>query len=174
MGTHSAVRDTPAMRATSVLLLALLATAACGGATTPAATAAQPAAASSPASACLVLADTPRVKKPGEPARIGVKHILVKYAGAKNASPSITRTREDACLRALQARDALRTGAEVEAVVKEYSDEAGAESRGGSMGPVERKDLVPPFADAAFELSVGEFSDVVETDFGFHVISRYQ
>jgi hypothetical protein len=172
MGTAPALRDTPAMRATPVLVLAFLG--ACGGAPTPAPTAAQPAAASSPASACLALADTPRVKKPGEPARIGVKHILVKYAGAKNAAPSITRTREEACLRALQARDALRTGAEVEAVVKEYSDEAGAESRGGSMGPVERKDLVPPFADAAFELSVGEFSDVVETDFGFHVISRYQ
>ena len=81
----------------------------------------------------------------------------------------------DTCrIRALQARDALRAGTDLDAVVKEYSDEAGAESRGGSLGPVERKDLVPAFADVAFELSVGEFSDIVETDFGFHVISRYQ
>ena len=159
------------MRATT-LVLALLAAAGCGGAAAPAP--AQPAVASSPAAACLALAGTPRAKKPGEPAKIGVKHVLVKYAGAKNASPSVTRTREDACLRALRARDALRSGTELDAVVKEYSDEAGAESRGGSLGPVERKDLVPAFADAAFELAVGEFSDVVETDFGFHVVSRYQ
>lgn len=173
MGTPQPVRDTRAMRATT-LLFTVLSAAACGGASAPAPAPALPAAPSSPAAACLALAATPRAKKPGEPAKIGVKHVLVKYAGAKNASPAITRTREDACLRALQARDALRSGTELEAVVKEYSDEAGAVSRGGSLGPVERKDVVGAFGDAAFELSVGEFSDVVETDFGFHVISRYQ
>ena len=173
MGTRPPLRDTVRMRATP-LLFALLATAACGGAAAPGPTPAHPVVASSPAAACLALAGAPRAKKPGEPAKIGVKHFLVKYAGAKNASPAITRTREDACLRALQARDALRAGTDLDAVVKEYSDEAGAESRGGSMGVMERKDLVPAFADAAFELAPGEFSDVVETDFGFHVIERYQ
>ena len=67
-----------------------------------------------------------------------------------------------------------RCGADFDAVVKEYSDEAGAVLRGGSLGAVERKDVVPPFADAAFELASGEFSDVVESAFGFHVVSRYQ
>jgi NIMA-interacting peptidyl-prolyl cis-trans isomerase 1 len=37
---------------------------------------------------------------------------------------------------------------------------------------VERREVAPPFADAAFELSVQQMSDVVETDRGFHLILR--
>jgi NIMA-interacting peptidyl-prolyl cis-trans isomerase 1 len=57
-------------------------------------------------------------------------------------------------------------------MVREYSEEPGAASREGSVGAVERGDLVPPFADAAFELDIQQLSDVVETEFGFHVILR--
>jgi parvulin-like peptidyl-prolyl isomerase len=75
-------------------------------------------------------------------------------------------------MRAMEARDALRGGAEFPAVVAKYSDERGAATRAGSIGTVERKDLAPHVADAAFELGVGEFSDVVESEYGFHVVMR--
>ena len=101
-----------------------------------------------------------------------MKHALVKYAGAKRAAPTVTRTREEACLRALEARSKLQQGASFTDVVKEYSEEPGAATREGSLGSIERSQMVPPFADAAFELARGEVSQVVETDFGFHVILR--
>lgn len=157
------------MKCLAVVVIALAV--GCGG-SSPGTSKAPPLAAASPAAACLTLAGTARERKAGEPEKISVKHVLVKYAGAKNAVASVTRTREEACLRALQARDAVRGGADFDLVVKDYSDEAGAVSRGGSLGAVERKTLVPAFADAAFELASGELSDVVESPFGFHVIFR--
>jgi hypothetical protein len=121
---------------------------------------------------CLAIAGAKRERKPDEPQAISAKHLLVKYAGAKRAAPTVTRTREEACLRAYEARTKLEAGASFADVVKEYSEEPGAATREGSLGSIGRAHLAPPFADAAFELHVGEVSHVVETDFGFHVIQR--
>ena len=157
------------------IAIASLSLSACGGAPAPApAPPAGPlveAAVDSPGRQCLVIAGAHRERSQNEPAKIGARHLLVKYAGAKKAD-GVTRTREDACLRAMKARDALRDGADFAKVVEEYSEEPGAASREGSLGTIERADVVPPFADAAFELDIGQLSDVVETDFGFHVIQR--
>lgn len=121
---------------------------------------------------CLANANAKRAKFSGEPPKVTVKHILIKYAGAKNPVASVTRTREEACLRAIEARDKIVGGADFDEVVKEFSDEPGAASRNGSIGSVERKDLQKPFADAAFELSLNQMSDVVESESGFHLIMR--
>ena len=125
--------------------------------------------------ACLAAAGVKRARFSGEPAKITVKHVLVKYKGAKNTKEDITRTREEACLRAIEARDkVVKGGTDFSEVVKQYSDEPGAATRDGSIGAVERKDVVKPFADAAFELSINQMSDVVETESGFHLIFRSQ
>jgi hypothetical protein len=144
----------------------------CGGSAPSAASPAS--SANSPAAACLALAGIKRPRNPNEPIKISVRHVLVQYTGSKNARPPISRTRDEACLRALSARDELRGGADFVEVVKKYSDEPGAASRSGSLGSIERKDVAAPFADAAFELHTKEFSDVVESDFGFHVIMRME
>ncbi|MGG2329512.1 peptidylprolyl isomerase, partial [Salmonella enterica] len=84
--------------------------------------------------------------------------VLVKYAGARKSGPSVTRTREEACARAAEARSKLEGGASFADVVRDYSEEPGAATREGSIGAIERKDVVPPFADAAFELEPGQTS----------------
>lgn len=127
----------------------------------------------SPADRCLAVAGAKRAPRPDEPSTVSVKHVLVKYAGSKRAAATVSRSREDACLRAEEARSKLEGGSSFAQVVAMYSEEPGAASREGSIGAVQRSShLAVPFADAAFELKPGEVSHVVETDFGFHVILR--
>ena len=127
-----------------------------------------------PDTRCFAIARGTRERKSNEPPKITAKHILVKYSGAKNASPEIKRTQGAACLRALEARKQLQSGEPFAEVVKEYSDEAGAATREGSVGQISRKDVAAPFADAAFELAPNEVSHVVETEFGYHIIMRVE
>jgi peptidyl-prolyl cis-trans isomerase NIMA-interacting 1 len=125
-----------------------------------------------PETRCLALANGERERRRDEPETISVKHVLVHFASAKKAKPEVKRTRADACLRALEARKQLEAGEEFAEVVASYSDEPGAATREGLVGKITRKDVVPAFADAAFELDTNEVSHVVETEFGFHVILR--
>jgi parvulin-like peptidyl-prolyl isomerase len=153
------------------VLLAVAITA-CGGGSQPPAAPRKTSSGDSPANECLAIAGAKRDKRPDEPAKVTVRHVLVKYAGAKNAAASVTRSREEACLRAAEARSKLEGGATFAEIVKTYSDEGGAATREGMVGAITRGEVAPSFADAAFELKAGETSHVVESPFGFHVIQR--
>jgi peptidyl-prolyl cis-trans isomerase NIMA-interacting 1 len=158
----------------SVVLIST--TFACGGAPSSGASSAasSPSHDQSAAERCLAVADAKHERKPSEPDRISVKHVLVRYAGAKRAPETVTRTRAQACLRAEEALTKLKEGTSFADVVRLYSEESGAETREGSIGTIERTDVAPSFADAAFELHIKEVSEVVETPFGFHLILRVE
>jgi parvulin-like peptidyl-prolyl isomerase len=106
--------------------------------------------------------------------RVSASHLLVAYKGALRASPAITRTKAEAKKRAQEALAKAKKGVPFEKLVAEYSDEPGAAARGGKLGTFPRQAMVKPFADAAFALKPGQVSDLVETDFGYHVILRTQ
>jgi hypothetical protein len=157
------------------LLLSALVTLSCGGAKATPASAPDDTGGSgldTPETRCLAIARGTRERRKDEPETIVVKHVLVHFAGAKRPRPGVTRTRGEACLRALEARAQLQGGETFAAVVASYSDEPGAATREGTVGSIRRSDVVPPFADAAFELQRGEVSHVVETELGYHVILR--
>ncbi|HLM74184.1 MAG TPA: peptidylprolyl isomerase [Polyangiaceae bacterium] len=117
-------------------------------------------------------AERERARIAAQPKQIGAKHILIMHAQSKSKPDNVTRSREDARRRAEEALTKLRIGAEFEALVKEYSDEPGAGERGGDLGVFDRSTMVKTFGDAAFALSVGQVSGVVETVYGFHLIKR--
>lgn len=108
----------------------------------------------------------------GQPSEISARHLLVSYQGALRASPSVTRSKAEAQTRVAEALKRAKAGENFEALVKEYSDEPGAAERGGSLGRFGHGMMVPAFEKAAFKLAPGEVSDIVETQFGFHVIQR--
>jgi len=93
-------------------------------------------------------------------------HILVN--APKDASAA---DREKAKARATellaQVRKAPGTFAEV---AKKSSDDKGSAPAGGDLNFFARGAMVKPFEEAAFALKKGEISDLVETEFGYHII----
>jgi peptidyl-prolyl cis-trans isomerase SurA len=78
-------------------------------------------------------------------------------------------TKKDALLEINRLRDRLIDGEDFVEVAKESSDCSSAPN-GGDLGFFGRGSMVKPFEDAAFALMPGEISEVVETQFGYHII----
>ncbi len=64
----------------------------------------------------------------------------------------------------------VKAGGDFAAIAKAESQDPGSAANGGDLGFFERDAMVKPFSDAAWSLKDGEISNVVESDFGFHVI----
>ncbi len=105
------------------------------------------------------------------PQRIDALHIVVKHDQVKGAiGEGVTRSREEACLRALEAREHLIAQSDWEATYEAYSDGKGAMK--GALSNISQTDVEEPFANAAFALEVDELSYIVESPHGFHLILR--
>ncbi|HZV69610.1 MAG TPA: peptidylprolyl isomerase [Saprospiraceae bacterium] len=66
-------------------------------------------------------------------------------------------------------RDQIKAGGDFEELARKVSDDGSAKD-GGNLGWTTRGSFVPEFEGAAFQLEKGEISDVVESEFGFHII----
>ncbi len=64
----------------------------------------------------------------------------------------------------------LRAGADFAELAENHSEDPGSAKTGGDLGWMERDAFVKPFADAAFDLTVGGLSEPVKTEFGYHLI----
>ncbi len=101
--------------------------------------------------------------------QVRASHILLMYAGS--ARSTATRSKDEAKALIGQLRAQLAAGADFADLARQHSDCPSSRS-GGDLGTFGRGQMVGPFEDAAFSLEVGGTSDVVETDFGYHLIRR--
>ncbi len=97
--------------------------------------------------------------------QVKVRHILIM--APQDAPPESLETAR-ALASDLLAR--VRAGEDFAELAREYSDDPGSAARGGELDFTRRGQWVPPFEQAAFALAPGETSDLVRTDYGYHII----
>jgi protein-export membrane protein SecD len=100
---------------------------------------------------------------------VAANHLLVCYEGA--ASCANDTSKEDALNKINELKEQISSENFV-AMAKEYSTEPGASEGGGDLGYFSEGMMVKPFEDVVFSQEVGTVSDVIETDFGYHLIFK--
>ncbi len=101
--------------------------------------------------------------KQGE--RVRASHILIAVPEAADAAAKAqAKTKAEGILKDLKA------GKDFAALAKQHSQDPGSAVNGGDLGFFQEGAMVGPFNDAAFSLKPGATSDLVETQFGFHII----
>lgn len=72
--------------------------------------------------------------------------------------------------KAKEVKEKLLAGGDFAEIAKEYSQDINNKDLGGDLGFFSRGEMLPTFENAAFALEIGEISDPVQTDYGFHII----
>jgi len=99
-----------------------------------------------------------------QPEQVQASHILI------SVDPQADRSKRSSARKKIEdIQQKLRKGEDFAALAKEFS-QGPSSAKGGDLGYFRRGQMTKPFEDAAFALTPGELSDVVETKFGYHLI----
>jgi peptidyl-prolyl cis-trans isomerase D len=96
------------------------------------------------------------------PEQVRASHILLKTEGKDEAA--VKKQAEDVL------KQAKAPGADFAALATKYSEDDSNSKKGGDLDYFPRGQMVPEFDKVAFELQPGQISDIVKTQFGFHII----
>jgi len=99
-----------------------------------------------------------------QPERMKVRHILVKTTEKSPADVAKAQTLAADILKQ------VKSGGNFAELAKKYSDDPGSKANGGDLGYIVRGQTVKDFEAAAFSLKPNEISNVVKTEFGFHIL----
>ncbi len=97
--------------------------------------------------------------------KVKASHILIDSKTVDGKPDSV-----GALALAKEIRQRAVDGEDFGKLAEEYSIDKGSAQKGGDLGYFERRMMVPEFDEAAFNLKVGEISDIVKTQFGYHII----
>lgn len=100
---------------------------------------------------------------PPKPERVNISHIML-------ISTLSSESKAKARQKAEEVLALAKKGGDFAELAKRYSEDPGSAKNGGDLGYFEKGTMVPPFERAAFVLNPGQVSDIVETDFGYHII----
>ena len=103
-----------------------------------------------------------------QPEQVKASHILIKVEA--NADQ---QKKAQAIEKIKQIQEMLKGGQDFAALAKKYSEDKGSGAKGGDLGYFARGQMVKPFENAAFAMKPNEVSDIVETQFGYHLIKVY-
>ena len=95
------------------------------------------------------------------PDEVHARHILLNTAGKDEAA--VRKQAEE-----LLAQ--VKGGADFAALAQKVSEDQGSKANGGDLGFFGRGRMVPEFENAAFAMEPGQISDLVKSQFGFHII----
>src|ERR1700756_918104 len=98
------------------------------------------------------------------PNRVHAEHILLMTVGKTDAEVEEIRQKAEDVLK--QAKK----GANFEDLAKKYSEDPGTKDKDGDLGWITQGQTVPEFEKTAFSLDKGKISDLVKTQYGFHII----
>src|SRR2546427_4414836 len=99
------------------------------------------------------------------PNRVHVQHILFMTVG-KTTDAEVEEIKK-------KAEDVLKQvkkGGKFEELAKKYSEDPGSKDKGGDLSWIHQGQTVPEFEKTAFSLAPGQISDLVRTQYGFHII----
>jgi parvulin-like peptidyl-prolyl isomerase len=92
------------------------------------------------------------------------EEIQKQYADKPDTDPEKLKQKAEDLLRRIKA------GEDFAALAKEHSADKLSAEKGGELDFMARENLVKPYADAAFALQKGQTSDLVKSEFGYHII----
>lgn len=74
---------------------------------------------------------------------------------------------------AMAIYERLKNGEKFGKLAKELSIDTGSAKKDGNLGYFTKGMMVKPFEEAAFKLQVGEMSEPIKSEFGYHIIKRF-
>ena len=100
---------------------------------------------------------------------VEASHILIKTTDDNN-KPLSEAEQKKAKEKAEKVLKEVKAGGDFAELAKKYSQDPGSAANGGALGAFGKGMMVKEFEDAAFGMEPGEVSDLVKTDFGYHII----
>jgi len=105
-----------------------------------------------------------QIKPMGAAEEIRARHILFR------ADPKDEKAQAEAQARAQAALERIKKGEDFATVASELTEDPSGKENGGDLDYFTKEQMVPEFANVAFQMYPGQISNPVRTQFGWHVI----